>query len=190
MQALFEHDTIAYTGEQLANHWIYQRWGILGDAMVGFVGPCQVSLDNMVDLEDVRNADIIASSSMLNFIIEVFGASLREGVLLQRLLITILKDRILEICPDAPLTRRGDDLFLNDSHKLSVSICAPSPTSVLIHAGLNVDAKGAPVVAAGLASDLGIQGISDLAEHVMKTLIDEWHDIQRSCWKVRSVGNS
>jgi uncharacterized protein len=182
-------DEIAYTGKELINHWTYRNFGILGDSVVAFVGPCQVDLESMVDLEDVLNDDYIYSKKMLNFIVEVFGISLQEGVLLQRLFSSIIQDRINMMSPETPIKRRGDDLFYRDTAKLSVSICTVSPTSILIHTGLNIDAKGTPVEAAGLTSELNMENpsIDALAMACMRTLAEEWADIRLSCCKVRAV---
>jgi hypothetical protein len=180
--------SLAYSGEQLSNHWIYRHYGILGDAVVCFSGPCDVDVHQMVDLEDVMNDDYIYSTKMLHFIVEIFGASLREGVLVQRLFTSIIQSKINELLGGDVIKRRGDDLFYNDTQKLSVSICTLSPTSVLIHTGLNIDAEGAPVEAAGLASELNIEDIDQLATSCMKTLVQEWDDILLSCCKVRAVG--
>lgn len=188
MKYHFIQEEIPYTGKELNNHWIYRNFGILGDCVVAFVGPCEVDLDSMVDLEDVLNNDYIYSKKMLNFIVEIFGISLQEGVLLQRLFSSIIQDRINAVSQEAQIKRRGDDLFYRDTAKLSVSICTLSPTSILIHTGLNIDAHGAPVEASGLASELGMDDhIESLAMACMRTLAEEWADIQLSCCKVRAV---
>ena len=106
----------------MRSHWIYRNFGILGDAVVAFVGPCEVDRDSMVDLEDVLNDDYIYSKKMLNFIVEIFGIALQEGVLLQRLFPSILQDRINGLLEVPAIRRRGDDLFYQDTAKLSVSI--------------------------------------------------------------------
>ena len=63
-----------------------------------------------------------------------------------------------------------------------------SPTSILIHTGLNIDSQGTPVEAAGLASELGLEDtIEPLALACMRTLSEEWSDIRLSCCKVRAV---
>jgi uncharacterized protein len=185
---LIDH-TLPYTGDALNNHWIYRNFGILGDAVVAFMGPCQVPIEHMVDLEDVLNNDHIYSQHMLHFIVEVFGIPLREGVLLQRLLSAMMQNRLNSILPTPRVERSGDDLFVDGTKKLSVSICTVSPTSILIHAGLNIESAGTPVEAAGLTSDLGLDkpGIEILAEQIMNTLADEWKDMLRACCKVRAV---
>jgi hypothetical protein len=188
MKYHFISEEIPYTGDELSNHWIYRNFGILGDAVVAFAGPCEVDRDRMVDLEDVLNDDYIYSKHMLNFIVEIFGITLQEGVLLQRLFSSIIQDRINNMSDSLRIRRRGDDLFHQNTAKLSVSICTLSPTSILIHTGLNIDAQGAPVEASGLASDLGMESqIEVLAMACMRTLAEEWEDIKLSCCKVRAV---
>lgn len=188
MKYHFIPDETAYTGEELKNHWIYRNFGILGDSVVAFIGPCEVDQESMVDLEDVLNDDYIYSKKMLNFIVEIFGISLQEGVLLQRLFTSIIQDRINMLNPDAHIRRRGDDLFFENTAKLSVSICTLSPTSILIHTGINIDPQGAPVEASGLATELGMgDQVESFAMACMRTLAEEWADIRLSCCKVRAV---
>ncbi|MFM7390397.1 MAG: DUF366 family protein [Vampirovibrionales bacterium] len=189
LQTHWVDDTLPYTGDALANHWIYKNFGILGDTIVAFHGPCTVNLEKMVDLEDVLNDDHIHSQHMLHFIVEVFGASLREGVLLQRLYTSILQHKLNDLLDGHLVERRGDDLFVQQTKKLSVSICTVSPTSILIHTGLNIDGEGAPVEAAGLSSTLGLSAeqIKTLAKASMNALSDEWKDIRLATCKVRAV---
>ena len=91
--------------------------------------------------------------------------------------------------------RSGDDLFWNDGkidRKLSVSIVTASPVSRLLHAGINLDATGAPVAAAGLF-DLGIGTAQDLASvkefasRILVTFAEEADGIEWACAKVRPV---
>ncbi|XVJ50691.1 MAG: DUF366 family protein [Vampirovibrio sp.] len=182
-------EPMPYNGEALSPHWIYKNVGILGNAVVSFRGACDVNLARMVDLEDVLNADQIYSQDMQHFIIELFDASLKEGVLLQRLFSSILQHRLNDLLEGHVIERRGDDLFFQQTKKLSVSICTPSVTSVLMHVGLNIDSTNAPVEAAGLASDLGLSAeqIQQFPITVMRSLRDEWKDIRQACCKVRAV---
>ena len=83
---------IKYIGSQLAPHWIYKNFAMMGDAIVAFKGECEVKLTEMVDIEDVINNEPIYSKYMLSFITEQFGADITEGVLRQRLLMTTIKE--------------------------------------------------------------------------------------------------
>jgi hypothetical protein len=177
-------EDIKYIGSQLAPHWIYKNFKIQGDAIIAFCGECEVKLTEMVDIEDVINNEPIYSKDMLSFISEQFGIGLVEGVLRQRLLITIIKE-LLE-SRGVFVIRNGDDLMINGK-KLSVSIATKSITSVLIHTGLNILSEGAPVAASGLKSELNINDIKDFALDVMNRYAEELNDINLAATKVRGV---
>lgn len=184
MKTKFIDDDIKYIGSQLSPHWIYKNFHLKGDAVVAFTGECKVDLTEMVDIEDVINKEPIYSKSMLSFITEQFGVSLGEGVLRQRLLMCIIKELLEE--RGIFVVRNGDDLMI-DGKKLSVSIATKSVTSVLIHTGLNILSEGAPVLASGLTSELGITDIKPFALEVMKRYSEELEDISFAGTKVRGV---
>ena len=184
MKTKFIDNEIKYIGSQLCPHWIYRNYNIQGDAIVAFLGECEVKLTEMVDIEDVINEEPIYSKYMLSFISEQFGFGLSEGVFRQRLLITIIKELLEE--NGVFVVRQGDDLMI-DGRKLSVSIATKSITSILIHTGLNIISEGAPVKAAGLTSELGIKDIKEFAIEVMKRYVDELNDINLATTKVRGV---
>ncbi len=186
MQTLFIDKEIKYTGEQLAPHWIYKNFNIMGDAIVAFIGECQVNLEHMVDIEDVVNNEPIYSKKMLNIIEENFNSSLVEMVYKQRLLVTITKELIEKNYPSVNIRRSGDDLFIGDK-KLSVSIATKSITSALIHFGLNIDANGAPVNAADLLNDAGIKNVKQFAQDLLSLYKNETMDINLAASKVRGV---
>ena len=186
MQTLFIDKEIKYTGVQLSPHWIYKKFNIMGNAIVSFIGECEVSLEHMVDIEDVINDEPIYSKKMLSFIEENFDASLVEMVYKQRLLVTITKELIEKKYPQINIRRSGDDLFVNN-RKLSVSIATKSITSTLIHFGLNIDAQGAPVAASDLYSDIGITDIKQFALEILEAYKNEVKDINLAKSKVRGV---
>ena len=175
---------IKYIGSQLAPHWIYKNFKLQGDAIVAFIGECEVALTEMVDIEDVINNEPIYSKSMLSFITEQFNVNLVEGVFRQRLLICIIKELLEE--RGIFVVRNGDDLMIYGK-KLSVSIATKSTTSILIHTGLNIVSEGAPVKASGLTSELGITDIKEFALEVMKRYSEELEDINLASTKVRGV---
>ncbi len=184
MKTHFIDDEIKYIGSQLTPHWIYRNFKIQGDAIVAFCGECEVKLSEMVDIEDVINNEPIYSKYMLSFITEQFNINLTEGVLRQRLLMTIIKECLENM--GVNVKRNGDDLFVNNK-KLSVSIATKSLTSVLIHTGLNIISDGAPIQVSGLESDLNIKNIKEFALEVMKKYSDEIDDIILAGTKVRGV---
>ncbi len=180
---LIEHE-IKYEGWQLSPHWIYKNFKLQGDAIVAFVGECEVKLTEMVDIEDVINNEPIYSKSMLSFISEQFNVGLVEGVFRQRLLICIIKEALEN--RGFKIQRSGDDLFF-DGKKLTVSIATKSVNSILIHTGININSDGAPVKASGLASELGLSDIKEFAKEIMDKYSQEIDDIILASTKVRGV---
>jgi hypothetical protein len=179
---------IKYDGRQLAPHWIYRNFDLLGDAVVGFTGPCQVELSEMVDIEDVKASAPIYSPLMLHLIAEFFAVDLHTTVYRQRLLIVIAKE-LLEEKIAQRVTRRGDDLYLprrdGTPGKLSVSIATASATSTLVHTGFNIDTEGTPVPTAGLR-DLNIN-TPQFADELLSRYTAELEDIWLARCKVRAV---
>ena len=191
MKSLFIDKEIKYIGSQLAPHWIYKNFHVLGDAIVSFIGEVDVKITEMVDIEDVISNSPIYSKKMVNFIIEQFGISLSECVLRQRFLICIIIEELRIILKDKfQIRKSGDYIFVNiniKDKKLSVSIATKSTTSGLIHTALNIDPEGAPVDACGLTTDLGITNVEEFAKNVMKRYIEEDTEILEATCKVRGV---
>ena len=184
MKSLFIEKEIKYIGSQLAPHWIYKNFHILGDAVVSFIGEMDVKITEMVDIEDVISDSPIYSKKMVSFIIEQFGISLSECVVRQRFLMCIIIEELRKIVGDKFKIRRSGD---GVDKKLSVSIATQSITSCLIHTGLNIDPTGAPVDACGLTTDLGITDVETFAKNVMKRYIEEDTEISEATSKVRGV---
>ncbi|GAB4423769.1 MAG: DUF366 family protein [Chloroflexi bacterium OHK40] len=179
---------ITYDGRQLSPHWIYRQFDLLGDAAVGFIGPCNVDLSEMVDIEDVKAQSPIYSPRMLHVIAEFFANELHTTVYCQRLLIVTAKE-LLERMTERPITRKGDDLYLpradGSPGKLSVSIATASATSTLIHTGFNVETEGTPVPTIGLA-ELGVEPAA-FGEELLRRYAEEVEDIWLARCKVRAV---
>lgn len=179
---------IAYDGRQLAPHWLYRTFDLLGDAAAAFVGSCRVDLPEMVDLEDVKAAAPIFSPLMPHIIAEFFGSDLHLTVYRQRLLVMKAKE-ILEERTGRRVARRGDDLYLERDDgqpgKLSVLIATASATSTLIHTGFNIETEGTPVPTVGLA-ELGVDGPSFVGE-LLRRFAEESKDIWLARCKVRAV---
>jgi len=203
MKSKFVEQEICYTGSELCPHWIYKNFNIQGDAMVCFIGECEVKLTEMVDIADVISNSPIYSKKMVHFIAEHFNMPLLEGVARQRLLIAIAKDvinsKLFGIdtengkinCAEPLLNtviRKGDDLFFNFG-KLSVSIAGKSINSVLIHLGINIDSDGTPVKAAGLQSDLKFEysKIKEISQQIMLNYCKEHQEIIDASCKVKGI---
>jgi len=178
LQVLFSKVERPYTGVELRPHFLLTELGLRGSSLGAFIGACHVATEHLVDWEDRLAQDRIEARWMVHFIGEFFGMSLREGVLVQRLLMATMGEMI----PGAQ--RRGDDLFLQE-RKLSVSIVTASPVSLLLHAGINIDPTGAPVPAIGLR-ELGITP-EEWVPAVLERFSCEWSSMDWACAKVRPV---
>jgi len=184
VHTLLHPETLAYTGHQLRSHWIFDTFGLLGDAVVAFVGPCRVELSEMVDRVDVAAREPIEAARMLHLIAEHFDRDLTRAVLRQRLLMAMIAEQLAEHERVPRLRREGDDLYAND-RKLSVSIATISPVSTLIHVGLNVDPTGAPVAAVGL-EEWGVDAV-ELARELLTAYAAEMESAHLATCKVRAV---
>ena len=175
-------EEIAYTGKELRTGWVRGATGVDGSAAAGFVGPCHVANEDLVDLDDARAGTFIASASMAHVLVEHPGCGLETGVLRQRLLVCLLA----EILSDRGIAvrRDGDDLY-HDDRKLTVSIAAPAPAACVIHLGINIDPAGAPVPAAGL-SEVGIAAY-ELLDELLRRYQDELESCDHAEHKVRTV---
>ncbi len=185
---LIREREIDYDGTQLSPHWIYRHFDLLGDAIVAFVGRCNVSLTEMVDLEDVKAQDAIYSPRMLHLIAEFFNTDLELAVYRQRLLVITARE-LLEERVEQPVFRQGDDLYLarvdGTMGKLSVSIATSSLTSTLIHTGLNIETEGTPVPTIGLG-ELGVE-VESFAVELLNRYAEEVEEIWLARCKVRGV---
>lgn len=184
MKSKFIDKTISYNGDQLRSHWAYESFDVQGDSIISFLGPCDVGLDKLVDLADRKSQKTIYSENMLHFIAEHFDLDLEKTLLRQKLLITILMEKLNHRLKDTVVHRLGDDLFEEDK-KLSVSIATLTPVSTMIHAGINISSRNTPVITKGLA-DYGIDP-HELAEAVMNQYMVEMRTLAIARSKVKGV---
>lgn len=180
----FDEKTISYTGKELKPLRNYLEYGLLGNSVASWVGPCNVSFDEMVDGEDVRGGHAIAADSMLHFVMELFDVQLSTGVLLQRLFAQMIIDELASSSKPQDFLRNGDDVFYKGK-KLNISIATRSVNSVLLHVGINVTNNGTPIETSAL-TDLGVQP-QEFSLRLMKRLALEWQDVLNATYKVRSV---
>ena len=176
-------EEIAYDGSQLASHFALRRFGVRGDSMVVFQGPMDIRREKIADLEDLLDDRSIRSGGMLHFIVECFGSDLEALILRQRLLARLAAD-LISAESGRPIRVDGDDLYFED-RKLSVSIAAPSPVSVMVHFGVNLVTRDVPVPAACL-EELGVAA-GPFALKLCEAFRDELESIRWARSKVRAV---
>ncbi|MFH1452356.1 MAG: DUF366 family protein [Armatimonadota bacterium] len=184
LTAKFIEKEINYDGSQLSPHYIYTNFDILGNAVISFAGKCDVKLDKMVDLADVKENASIYSEKMLHFIAEFFDNNLVKSIYRQRLFICVIKEIIENRIGDCKITRSGDDLYIDDK-KLTVSIATVSPVSSLIHTGINISSKKTPVKTISL-EDLGLD-YRDIANKILEVFKEEEKGIYAAKCKVKPV---
>ncbi len=186
MKTKWIENEFLYDGSQLRCQYAYLAHGLLGSSIVSWSGACDISQANMADGEDLLQGAEIRGSKMLHFIVEIFEQKLFSGVVLQRLLATIVRDKIYELNPQlvGKLRRDGDDLFFED-RKLSISVAAQSPLSCLIHFAVNISNEGTPVKTCAL-KDFEIVP-ERLAHAVLLAFENEMASVREATWKVLPV---
>lgn len=175
---------IDYDGSAIGSHWAYRNFGLLGNSLVVFRGKCDVKVEEMIDIEDLRQNKEIKSDDMVHYIIEVFDlVNTLFASTLQKLFIA----RLCEVLGECGIKtmRKGDDIYVN-GRKLSISIATVSPVSVKIHIGINVEAKGIPegVEATGLR-EIGITDVEEFMERTGRALVEEFKKVKKDSLKVR-----
>lgn len=186
MRTHWVDEKITYDGSQLAPLANYLKHGVLGDSIVAWQGPCKVTLEHMMDGEDLLAKSKIEGDNMLHFVIEMFNYPLSSAISLQRLMGEILIQKMLEHGkgPIREIKRKGDDLYWNKK-KLNISIATCSNTSSLIHFAVNIVNDGTPVETCCL-KDFSIENVSDFAQKYMDELKEEILSQKRALVKVRS----
>jgi hypothetical protein len=181
-----------YDGSQINPSWAFQEFGIYGSSIITWIGPVNITPDNLKDFADVGLE--IKSNHMVNFICEFFDQqppNMRIAYLRQRLLVMIFREILTEY--GVSTKREGDDIFV-DGGKLSISIASISLSSAKIHFALNLEDKGTPddVETIGLFDIMvdGKQVFTDdnLLELINKTasrFIDELETIENDISKTK-----
>ena len=177
-------DSLTYDGSQLRSLWAYREFGVSGDSVVIFRGPCEIPKENIVDLEDLRAGARIAGPDMLHFIVEQFDRDLEKAVLRQRLLAAIVRDELARLSGRV-IERRGDDIY-DGERKLSISIATLSPVSSLIHFAVNVKRAEDVGVPTGGLEDLRIDP-DDLAPAVSERFAAELAGVYDARTRARGV---
>ena len=195
MSIIHKHvdEIFEYDGSQINPSWAFQEFGIYGSSIVTWIGPVNITPDNLKDFADVGLE--IKSNYMVNFIYEFFDQqppNMRIAYLRQRLLVMIFREILTEYGIETK--REGDDIFV-DGGKLSISIASVSLSSAKIHFALNLEDKGTPddVETIGLfdiKDENGVQIFSDdnLLDLINKTasrFIEELETIENDISKTK-----
>ena len=185
-----------YDGSQINPSWAFQEFGIYGSSIITWIGPVNITPDNLKDFADVGLE--IKSNYMVNFICEFFDQqppNMRIAYLRQRLLVMIFREIFTEY--GIASKREGDDIFV-DGRKLSISIASVSLSSAKIHFALNLEDKGTPddVETIGLFDIKNNDGtqifnkenLLDLINETALRFIDELETIENDISKTKVLG--
>lgn len=184
MKSHWIKESFPYDGSQLRCQYAYLEHGVLGDSIVAWRGSCNISFENMADGEDLLSRSEIRGDEMVHFLVEVFDEKLSLGVALQRIFASLVRDVLEKMSPRIHLRRDGDDLYHGDK-KLSISVAAKSPLSVVVHFAVNIVNSGTPVPTCAL-SDFDIQA-EDFAEQAMGAFVREFKSLRDATYKVKPV---
>lgn len=184
-----------YDGSQINPSWAFQEFGICGSSIITWIGPVNITPDNLKDFADVGLE--IKSNYMVNFICEFFDqqpTNMRVAYLRQRLLVMIFREILTE--KGIATRREGDDIFV-DGRKLSISIASVSLSSAKIHFALNLEDKGTPddVDTIGLY-DIKVDGqqvfnednLLELINDTVSRFTDELETIENDISKTKVLG--
>ena len=184
-----------YDGSQINPSWAFQEFGIYGSSIVTWIGPVNITPDNLKDFADVGLE--IKSNYMVNFICEFYDqqpTNMRVAYLRQRLLVMIFREILTE--KGIATRREGDDIFV-DGRKLSISIASVSLSSAKIHFALNLEDKGTPddVDTIGLY-DIKVDGqqvfnednLLELINDTVSRFTDELETIENDISKTKVLG--
>ena len=161
---IHDENIFEYDGSQINPSWAFQKYDIYGSSIITWIGPVNITPDNLKDFEDVGIE--IKSDNMVNFICEFFDQqppNMRIAYLRQRLLVMIFR----EILTDRGIKSRrdGDDIYV-DSRKLTISIASVSLSSAKIHFAFNLRDSGTP-------SDVDTIGLFDIKNYEGNEIFNE-----------------
>lgn len=182
IKARFVEKEFLYDGSQLRPLFAYKEFSLEGDSILSWIGPCNVSPENMKDGEDFVAGESIAANQMLHFIVELFGVDLHAMVFCQRLFSSMAKDLLQELNSDIELRRDGDDIYWQNDKKLNISIASKSSVSSMVHCAFNITNEGTPVPTSCL-NDFNIEA-KDFSVQLMEKFQNEIVSIFRATKKV------
>jgi len=175
----------ALSGDEMLPHWAYRSFGLLGDSIVAFKGPFDVPPGKWIDLECLKRDTELPVVDMLHFVAEHFDTNLREAVLCQYVLVSILEEKLLHRVPQDGhrLTRLGDDLF-DGENRLSITAVGCTIVSAKIHLGVYLDTEPSKEIH-GLAA-YSIDPL-ELAGVVINQYRTEMRRLSEKAWRMRPI---
>ncbi|HEX9913013.1 MAG TPA: DUF366 family protein [candidate division Zixibacteria bacterium] len=184
MKSLFVSKEVKFTGEQLCSHWAYTNFDLLGDSILSFIGPCELEEKYLVGIDHYKKKTRIRSEKMLHFVVEHFDLDLEKAILKQKLIVSILKDKLNHRLKGDILQKWGDDIFDGDA-KLTISTVTRTKVSTKIHLAINISSHNTPVKTKGL-EDYTLDPV-EIAQVVMNQYRLDIRRVSERLVKTRSI---
>jgi len=137
MKTRFIKEELTFTGEQLHSLFAYDNYNILGDSIIAFIGACDISLKETVDLETQKARKYSYVPKMLHFLCEHFEVDVEKAILRSYLLLDIAKDILNEKLGTNQIKRVFNELYDGES-RVAISMATSSPVSSLIYVGVHI----------------------------------------------------
>ncbi|MCK5832350.1 DUF366 family protein [bacterium] len=173
------------TGEEMAPHWAYRNFGLLGDSIVALRGNFNVPSEKWMDIEAIIHCRDVYQADMLHFVIEHFQSSIREMMMRQYILLSIVEEKLLHRMEETEnrLVRLGDDLF-DGENRLTVTSANVTPVSAKFYLGIYLDSE----------ANNGIRGLKsynvkalEFAELVINQYRAEMRRLEEKSWRVMPI---
>lgn len=182
---MFIKEITHYDGTLLHQRFAYRflrdQVNLLGD-IIAFRGEMRVEAEGMIDQEDLLSKDFIYSEDALNFLWEIPNLEPFGAVAFQRLFnseMAVLLEKIIQ----NPIAMRGDDIYIVNGGKASVSITHVKDNAALGHTGINIKA-GARAPKIAYSTQLSDAQATQFVKDVLELFYDMTRDIFIATTKV------
>ncbi|MBN2543050.1 DUF366 family protein [bacterium] len=185
MRYIILNETHKFTGiEEIKPHWALEKFGLVGDSIVAFSGPCNIKPEYFVDIVAAKRGKEIFSKNMLHIVVEHFDTDIEKAILKQMLLISIIQEKLENRITERTILRWGDDLF-DENCKLTTSAVIKTLISTKIYVGINISSEGTPIKTRGL-EDYGIDPF-ELIEAVINQYRVEIKQLTEKSCRIKAI---
>ncbi|MFP4458917.1 MAG: DUF366 family protein [Candidatus Zixiibacteriota bacterium] len=130
---------MSMTKDALFPQWALDKFDIIGDSIVAFKGPFDMTEEEFYNLSEKRPGELkLSGKEMLHFIIEHFNNKISLSVYRQYLLVSIVEEKLVRRKTKVGIIRWGEDIYDEDKI-LSVSVITANAVSTKIHLGLFIE---------------------------------------------------
>jgi len=174
-----------FTSDVMLPHWAYKKYQLLGDSIIAFCGPLKFDFTKRLNCRSSEKNCQLKDIDMLHFVIEHFDSNIRETVLRQYLLVSVVEEKLLHRIPENGhrIIRLGDDLF-DGENLLSTTSINCNLVSNKIHLAIFMEANPGPCFH-------GLEAYRvdpcELAELVINQYRTEMRRLIEKTWKIEPL---